>query len=220
MITGVIMSATLNSVPGGKRISVYVTATLAFVLFALMAFDTKVISLAELEGEVGFSPQQFAQETFPEIQAYVEKNAVDASVLAPEVLQDAGAAGEKYGVAASIGHIVPVSLSGVAVESQGGTYTLDVADVPSDIAIRVQTGPAINGTTLRDTTGNIQFGDFTNQIEYQDVGAALNDEMKRQVLADISGQDLTGKTLEVVGSFTMINPKNWLITPVSIAIIE
>ncbi|CEP35075.1 Uncharacterized periplasmic lipoprotein [Halomonas sp. R57-5] len=215
-----IMSATLNSVPGDKRIKVYVAAAFALVLFALMAFDTKVISLTELESTVGFSPQQFAQETFPEIQAYVENNAVDASVLAPEVLQDASAAGERYGVAAGIGHIVPLSLSGVVVEGRGGVYTLEVADVPSDIVIRVQTGPAINGTTLRDTTGNIQFGDFTNQIEYQDVGAALNDEMKRQVLADISGQDLAGKTLEVVGSFTMINPKNWLITPVSIAIIE
>ncbi|WP_235040017.1 DUF2291 family protein [Vreelandella profundi] len=214
------MSATLNSVPGDKRIKVYMTAALALVLIALMAFDTKVISLTELESEVGFSPQQFAQETFPEIQAYVEDNAVNASVLAPEVLQDAGAAGEKYGVAAGIGHIVPVALSGVVAEGRGGVYTLEVVDVPSDITIRVQTGPVINGTTLRDTTGSIQFGGFTNQIEYQDVGAALNDEVKRQVLADISEQALAGKTLEVVGSFTMINPKNWLITPVSIAIIE
>ncbi|MDQ7734788.1 DUF2291 family protein [Halomonas sp. SpR1] len=214
------MSATLNSVPSEKRIKVYIAAACALVLVALMAFDTKVISLTELESEVGFSPQQFARETFPEIQAYVENNAVDAAVLAPEVLKDAGAAGEKYGVAAGIGHIVPVSFSGVVVEGRGGVYTLDVADVPSDIVIRLQTGPAINGTTLRDTTGSIQFGDFTNQIEYQDVGAALNDEMKRQVLADISGQDLAEKTLEVVGSFTMINPKNWLITPVSMAIIE
>lgn len=214
------MSATLNSVSGDKRIKVYVAAACALVLVALMAFDTKIISLTELESEVGFSPQQFAQEAFPEIQAYAENNAVDGAVLAREVLQDAGVAGEKYGVAASIGHIVPVSFSGVAVEGRGGIYTIGVEDVPSDVVIRVQTGPAINGTTLRDTTGSIQFGDFTNQIEYQDVGAALNDEMKRQVLADISGQDLAGKTLEVVGSFTMINPKNWLITPVSMAIVK
>lgn len=58
------MSATLNSVPGDKRIKVYVAAAFALALVALMAFDTKVISLTELESEVGFSPQQFAQETF------------------------------------------------------------------------------------------------------------------------------------------------------------
>ena len=47
------MSATLNSVPGDKRIKVYVAAAFALALVALMAFDTKVISLTELESEVG-----------------------------------------------------------------------------------------------------------------------------------------------------------------------
>lgn len=92
--------------------------------------------------------------------------------------------------------------------------------MPDDVVVRFQAGSAVNGTTLRDTTGEIEFSDFTNQIEYQDAGAALNKEMKRQVLSEIDGQDLTGKTLEVVGSFNMINPENWLITPVSIAISE
>ena len=48
------MSETLNSVPGDKRIKVYVAAAFALVLFALMALDTKVISLTELESAVGF----------------------------------------------------------------------------------------------------------------------------------------------------------------------
>ena len=65
------MSSTLNSVPGDKRIRAYVTAAVALALIAIMALDTKVISLTELESAVGFSPQQFAQETFPEIKAYV-----------------------------------------------------------------------------------------------------------------------------------------------------
>ncbi|MGP5309127.1 DUF2291 family protein [Vreelandella alkaliphila] len=214
------MSMTSSSVPRDKPIKVYTAGAFVLILFALMVFDTKVVNLTELESAVGFSPQQFAQENFPDVQAYIEANAVSAPVLASEVLQDASGAGDKYGIAAGIGHIVPVSLMGTAVESRAGVYTIEVADVPSEIEIRVQTGPAINGTTLRDTTGDIQFGDFTNQIEYQDVGAALNDEMKKKVLADILERDLTGKTLEIVGSFTMINPKNWLITPVSIAVIE
>ena len=41
-------------------------------------------------------------------------------------------------------------------------------------------------------------------------------EMKRQVLADIDTTDLTGKRLEVVGVFKLINPNSWLITPVSL----
>ena len=51
--------------------------------------------------------------------------------------------------------------------------------------IRVQTGPAINGTDLRDATGEVKFGDFKNQIEYQNAGSAINNAMKEAVLAGI-----------------------------------
>ncbi|MBE0405071.1 DUF2291 family protein [Halomonas sp. FME16] len=220
MITGVVMPATLNSLPANKRMKVYVAGVCALALMALMAFDTKVLSLAELEGEVGFSPENFAQQSFPEIKEYIETNAVEANVLAPEALESAGASGEKYGVPSGIGHVIPVTLTGVVVDEKSGIYTVNVADMSDEIVIRVQAGSAINGTTLRDTTGDIQFSDFTNQIEYQNAGAALNEEMKRQILSEMAGQDLTGKTLVIAGSFNMINPKNWLITPVSIAITD
>lgn len=214
------MPATLNSVPANKRIKVYVAGAFVIALIALMAFDTKVLSLTELENELGFSPESFAQQSFSEIKEYIETNAVEASVLALEALESAGVAGEQYGVPSGIGHIIPVTLTGVVVDEKSGIYTVDVTGMPDEIVVRVQAGSAINGTTLRDTVGDIQFSDFTNQIEYQNAGAALNEEMKRQVLAEIAGQDLTGKTLAIAGSFNMINPKNWLITPVSIAITE
>lgn len=214
------MSVTMNPVPGKTKARSYIAGTFVVVLVALMALDTKVITISELESEVSFSPQNFAQENFSVIREHIEANAVEGATLAEGVLQDAGAAGEKYGVSAGIGHVVPVTFTGTAEEGRSGIYSIDADGVPSDVVIRVQTGPAINGTTLRDATGDIQFGDFTNQIEFQDVGAALNEEMKRQVLEGIAGQDLTGETLEVVGAFTMINPSNWLITPVRITIVE
>ncbi len=73
--------------------------------------------------------------------------------------------------------------------------------------IRVQTGPAVNGTELRDATGEIQFGQFKNQIEYQNAGAALNNEMKKQVLQCVDVENLNGKTVSVVGVFKVVNPK-------------
>ncbi|MGO2242693.1 MAG: DUF2291 family protein [Halomonas sp.] len=214
------MSVTMNSVPGKTKTRPYIAGVFVVVIVALMALDTKVITISELESEMGFSPQNFAEENFSVIQEYIETNAVEGAMLADEVLQDASEAGETYGVAAGIGHVVPVTFTGSVVEGRSGIYSIEVDGVPSDVVIRVQTGPAINGTTLRDATGDIQFGDFTNQIEFQNVGAALNEEMKRQVLEGFAGQDLTGETLDVVGAFTMINPSNWLITPVRIAIVE
>lgn len=216
------MTATTNfgSKASGKRRETYLLGALTLVLVILMVMDTHTVKISELEDTGGFSQQRFGQENFPTIQEYIQANAISAEELAAEVLEDAGAAGQTYGVAAGIGHIVPVTMTGTAEEGQSGIYSLDIAGVPDDITIRVQTGPVINGTTLRDATGDIAFGNFTNQIEYQDAGAALNEEMKRQVLEGISGQDLTGKTLEIVGAFMLLNPKNWLVTPAQLSVSE
>jgi predicted lipoprotein len=42
--------------------------------------------------------------------------------------------------------------------------------------------------------------------------------MKEQVLAGIDNSALTGKSIEVTGAFTLINPKNWLVTPVELKV--
>ncbi|RVA64506.1 DUF2291 family protein, partial [Mesorhizobium sp. M7A.F.Ca.CA.001.08.1.1] len=104
--------------------------------------------------------------------------------------------------------------TGVVGEGKSGIYKVAVDGVPDTLMIRVQTGPAINGTELRDATGKITFGQFTNQIEYQDAGSALNNEMKKEVLAKVDTSTLTGKTISVVGAFKLVNPKSWLVTPV------
>ena len=112
----------------------------------------------------------------------------------------------------------PVKFTGVVGEGKSGIYNVAVDGLPARRKIRVQTGPAINGTDLRDATGEIKFGDFKNQIEYQNAGAAINNAMKEAVLAGIDTARLTGKTVSVIGAFTLVNPKNWLVTPVEIAV--
>jgi predicted lipoprotein len=93
-----------------------------------------------------------------------------------------------------------------------------VAGLPAELKLRVQTGPAINGTDLRDASGDISFSQFTNQIEYQDAGSALNKEMKKLVLDGIDTSNLTGKIIVVTGVFKLVNPKSWLITPVALEV--
>ena len=63
-----------------------------------------------------------------------------------------------------------------AIVAKRRTSTADLT--PGETKIRVQTGPAINGTDLRDATGEIRLGDFKNQVECQHAGAAINDAMK------------------------------------------
>lgn len=215
------MSAAVASRPAApnKLKGRLIIGAFVVVVLAVMAWDTKVVEIgseAALEG--GFSADTYGGEHFPDIQARVEERAVEASELASAVLDDSTAAGQKYGVGEGFGPVVPVTFTGVLEEPKSGIYTVSAEGVPDEITIRVQTGPAINGTDLRDATGEISFGEFTNQIEYQNAGASINDAMKQAVLADIDTASLSGKSVSVTGVFKLINPKNWLVTPVSMEV--
>ncbi len=165
---------------------------------AVMALDTKVVvigSAADVK-EAVFEAAAFGSKTFPDVQADVTGRAVDAVELAAAIAADAKAATTKY----AIGGVFPVKLTGIVGEGKPGIYFVTVDGLPAPLMLRVQTGPAINGTELRDATGKISFSDFTNQIEYQDAGSAINNVLKTEVLAKIDNSALTGKTIALVGA--------------------
>ncbi len=190
------------------------------VLLVAMALSTKVVgkgsTLGASAGE--FSAAAWGKENFPQVQAAIEKRAVDASTLAKAVAASPEAAGKKYGVAASAAPIVSVRFTGTVGKGEAGIYPVAVDGVPKKLLIRVQTGPAINGTDLRDAPGTIAFGQFVNQIDYQDAAAALNNQLKKQVLGPVDTANLTGKTISVVGAFQLINPDAWLVTPAKLSV--
>ncbi|MCM2293262.1 DUF2291 domain-containing protein [Allorhizobium sp. BGMRC 0089] len=185
-----------------------------------MAFDTKVVKIGsadDFRAKV-FSPQTYGAEAFPKIKADVEARAVDAVKLAQAITADKQAATKTYGVPAGIGAVFPVKFTGTVTERKANYNVVKIDGMDPAITVRVQTGPALNGTDLRDATGKITFGQFVNQIQYQDAGSAINNEVKKDVLATLKPDELTGKTVSVVGAFTLINPKNWQVTPVSIEV--
>ena len=206
--------------PATSRRGLMISLAAAVVVLGAIGFDTKVVRIGA--GQDGspqaFSPDKFGQEQFPRIQELVVKRAIDAPTLASAVLADKAAAIKQYGTESSTGAILPVRLSGVAGESKSGVYDLKIEGVPDDIHVRVQTGPAINGADLRDAQEDIKFGQFKNQIEYQDAGSGINRAMKKAVLDPIDAANLSGKTIDLVGVFRLINPKNWVITPVKVAV--
>ena len=181
-----------------------------------MAFDTTIVQIgSERDVQVQkFSPDAFGAEQFPLIRQNVETRAVDAVELAKAIAADRKAAAEKYGVATSVGPVVPVKFTGVFGERKANYNVVAIEGLPAELTVRVQTGPALNGTDLRDATGQIEFGQFKNQIEYQDAGSAINNEVKKVVLAGIDPAALTGKTVTVIGVFKLVNPKSWIVTPV------
>jgi predicted lipoprotein len=206
--------------PARSRRKRLLIAAAALALVVAIALDTTVVRIGSEQDvtAAGFSPEAFGAETFPAIRESILSRAVDAATLSEAVVRDKAAAASEHGVPAGIGAVIPVRFTGVVGEGKSGIYNVAVDGLAGETKIRVQTGPAINGTDLRDATGEIKFGDFKNQIEYQNAGAAINNAMKSEVLAGIDTASLPGKTVSVVGAFTLVNPKNWLVTPVEITV--
>lgn len=197
----------------GTRRGIWIAVVALVVLGVILG--TKVVSNddALVQQSEEFDPVTFGVENFPTVQEAVAERATDAVTLAEAIAADPEAAAAEYGVESSGGQVYSVTFTGIIGEGQSGIYTVDVEGLPDDLTVRMQTGPAINGTELRDATGEVTFGQFTNQIDYQDAAAALNEELKTQVLSDIDTAALQGKTVTVTGVFTLINPASWLITP-------
>lgn len=196
-----------------KRI--FIRCVIAFIVLCAIVLDSKVVRTDSVEGrrEQGSQPDEYGVRVFSAIQNDVASRAIPAAELAELLNQDARQATEKYGVG-SVMPVFPVTFTGVASQGKMGIYTITVTGVPASLHIRLQTGPAISGTDLRDATGNIHFGDFKNQIEYQNAAVAINQEMKQRILATVDTDSLSGKTLTVTGVFRLLNQDNWLVTPV------
>jgi predicted lipoprotein len=187
----------------------------AAVLVVAMALDTKVVRIdsAANVGSGAFSTTTYGASEFPKVQAALEQRAVSAATLAAALQKDPAAAAKRYGVPTGAGPEFTITFTGVVGKGDLGTYDVAVPGVPKSVTIQVQTGPAIIGTDLRDATGAISFGQFTNQIDYQNAGAAINTEMKKDVLAKIDTANLKGKTIAVVGAFSLSDPKTWVVAP-------
>lgn len=197
-----------------------VGAAIAAIVLGGIVFDTHVVRIGSEQDlrKQAFDPDRFGAEEFPRIRAFVVERAAKAPELASLIGDDKNAAIAAHGTMAGAFPVMAVAFTGVAGAGKSGIFEIRVEGMPGDTSVRVQTGPAINGTELRDIVGDIEFGAFRNQIEYQDAGAAINRAMSAETLSDLDRDDLTGKRVAVVGAFTLINPKNWLVTPVSLEV--
>ncbi|MFC0201501.1 DUF2291 family protein [Paracoccus rhizosphaerae] len=206
--------------PASSRRGLYLSLILGVAVLGAIALDTTVVRVGS-ESDVrqqAFSPDAYGAEAFPRIRDIVTERAVPATDLAAAIAADQDAAIAEFGTPASTGAIMMTTLTGTAGEPRAGVYPLEVEGLPEDLTVRVQTGPAINGTDLRDAPGDIAFGDFTNQIEYQDAGSGINRAMAAEVLEPVDTANLTGQQVTVTGVFRLINPRNWLITPVAMEV--
>lgn len=206
--------------PRTKKTKRIIGIVAVVVVIGFLALGTKVVSSDDplAQTAVAFDPATFGAENFDAVKEGVEERAVDAVDLSGDLVADQAAATEEYAVQSSGGPVFSTTFTGLVGEGTSGMYDVKVDGLPADQTLRVQFGPAINGTELRDATGEIEFGQFKNQIDFQNAAAALNEEVKTQVIADVDVANLTGKTVKITGAFTLLNPSAWLVTPVAVEV--
>lgn len=203
--------------PGKSRAGLYAAGVALLVLAGIVVDTTVVVIGSEQDArQQAFDPDRYGAAEFPRIRDTVIERAPDAVTLAQALAADKKGAVADYATAGTF-PVFPVTVTGVVGDGKSGIYDVQVEGLEG-VKVRVQTGPAINGTELRDIPGDIAFGQFKNQIEYQDAGAGINRAMSAEALAGLDRDALPGKTITVTGAFTMINPKNWLITPVALEV--
>lgn len=140
---------------------------------------------------------------------YLDKRAGDLQDVVALAASSPDQAGAKYGnprKQSSAPWTYAVKLNGkvVAADTASRAAVIDVdADGDGKADAKVQIGPAIRGTALRDTLEFVNFNEFKNQIEWAKFGKAFNDKVNAVLLAPLPRDALTGKTVTVTGAFPL-----------------
>ncbi|GGB01414.1 hypothetical protein GCM10011491_31910 [Brucella endophytica] len=138
---------------------------------------------------------------------------------------DADAAGAKYGHRENRGDApwtFMAKLEGTVVAAQTKSRAAYV-DVDSNgdgrADARVQIGPTVRGSAIRDSLSFLNFNDFRNQIDWAQFGKALNVRVNEEVLSKLPREDLIGMKIEAQGAFPLPSKGQLpLVTPVSVSL--
>jgi predicted lipoprotein len=143
----------------------------------------------------------------PKVDPFMRDKAHPFAEVQSALAKDAKSAGPQYGYSenpAQNPYSFIVKFDGKVVDantkSRAAYIEVDTnGDGKSDA--KVQLGPVIRGTALRDVLPFIPFSAFKNQIEYANVGRALNNHVYDTKLSKLDRENLIGKQVSVTGAF-------------------
>ncbi|MFA1624148.1 DUF2291 family protein [Rhizobium mongolense] len=161
----------------------------------------------------------------PQVVPYFEKRAGELKEVLQLATSSPDQAGERYGnprKQSSSPWTYAVKFTGkvIASDTASRAATLDVdADGDGKADAKVQIGPALRGTALRDTLDFVNFNEFKNQIEWAQFGKAFNEKANTAFLSAITRDGLAGKTVTVIGAFPLPNSGQLpLVTPCQLTV--
>jgi len=154
----------------------------------------------------------------------VEKESVEFDTLIAAIQADPKQAGGKYGndVGGATNYLVSFSgtVENVDTSSLTGTISVNVPFQGTNVPVKIQIGPIILGTALRDAVKFIKFEEFLNQMQFGNVSDELNTRVEKDVVSKLDLKSLTGKKISIKGAFTYDGRsiKDLLVTPVVVTV--
>ncbi|WP_455381682.1 DUF2291 family protein [Salinispira pacifica] len=154
----------------------------------------------------------------------VEKDAVEFDTLFAAIQADPKKAAEQYGhdVGGATNYLVSFSgtVGNVDTSSLTGTISVNVPYKGTEVPVKVQIGPIILGTALRDAVKFIKFEQFLNQMQFGNVSDELNSRVEKDVVSKLDLKSLPGKKISIKGAFTYegSSNKDILVTPVIVKV--
>jgi predicted lipoprotein len=188
---------------------------------ALNLTGCKIVQIADQEAAApaGFDAASYAEGLWTE-QAlpHFAQTAKPVTEVLPAIIADLPAAGAEFGYRPGEGSPWSFVVTGSGVvaakntESRAGTMEVTVEGLPEPVVLQI--GPVIRGNAVRDALPFVSFQDFTNQLEYADVGKALT-AIALAGVAPISDSLAVGDNVTFTGAISMANASDRLqITPV------
>ncbi|MCA0048539.1 DUF2291 family protein [Mesorhizobium sp. B283B1A] len=184
----------------------------------------KILPTPSAKGDANasaFNPDKMVEDIWAsKVIPYLSQKAGPFAEVHALAKTDQAAAGAKYGnpkKQANSPWTFAVRVEGKIVaantQSRAGTMDIDV-DGDGKADARVQIGPAMRGTALRDSLDFVQFNDFTNQIDFAQFGKAFNAHADKAVLSKLPREALEGRTAKVLGAYTIESGQDLpLVTP-------
>ncbi|CAN7618521.1 DUF2291 family protein [Pararhizobium sp. LjRoot255] len=174
----------------------------------------------------GFNPdRQVAEVWEAKVIPFLETRAGTFQEVSALSKSDLDAAAAKYGHKEKDGtapwtFAAKVSGTIVKAETKSRAAYLDT-DVDGDgkADVRVQIGPVIKGTAIRDSLDFVNFNEFKNQIQWAEFGKAFNIHVNGLTLEKLPREGLEGKNVEALGAYPLpSNGQPALLTPATITI--
>jgi predicted lipoprotein len=203
---------------------------LAVLWFAGLVATVKPIKEAQsvaaiAEGGTAFDKVKYVDSIWQSrVLPTVETTSISIDKLIPALEKDPESAVKDFGnnVGGAYNFLIHFTgtVSSVDTSSMTGTVTVKVPYGSEELSVKVQIGPIILGTALRDALKFISFEQFLNQIQYGGVSDELNTRVEKNVVSKLDLKTLEGKTVSVKGAFTYdgSNAKDILVTPVLVTV--